>query len=64
MNADPDYLFDLKMNQVYMKKSSGIGYDLMSGVKALDMLGYPKKYKNLETQREFQVDSSTSFTEL
>jgi hypothetical protein len=63
-NADPEYLFDLKDNLVYTKKSSGVGYQLVTGLKALDMLGYPKIITNLETQGEFQINSSSSFTEL
>ncbi len=63
-NADPEYLFDLRDNLVYTKKSSGVGYELVTGLKALDMLGYPKIITNLETQGEFQINSSTSFTEL
>lgn len=62
--ADPYYLFDLKLNLVYGKKSSGIGYELISGTKALDTLGFPKTITNIETQREFQINSSSSFTEL
>ncbi len=63
-NSDPDYLFDLRDNLVYSKKSSGIGYELVVGLKALDMLGYPKIITNLETQGEFSIESSTSYTEL
>lgn len=63
-NSDPDYLFDLRDNLVYSKKSSGIGYELVVGLKALDMLGYPKIITNLETQSEFSIESSTSYTEL
>ncbi len=62
--ADPEYLFDLRDNLVYTKKSSGVGYELVTGLKALDMLGYPKIITNLETQSEFQINSSSSFTEL
>ncbi len=63
-NSDPDYLFDLRDNLVYSKKSSGIGYELVVGQKALDMLGFPKIITNLETQTEFSIISSTSYTEL
>jgi hypothetical protein len=63
-NTDPDYLFDLRDNLVYSKKSSGIGYELVVGQKALDMLGFPKIITNLETQTEFSIISSTSYTEL
>ncbi len=63
-NADPDYLFDLRDNLVYTKKSTGVGYELVTGLTALDMLGYPKIITNLETQTEFSINSSTSFTEL
>lgn len=62
--TDPDYLFDLSNNLVYIKKTTGIGYELLPGTKALDMLGYPKTITNLETQREFSITSSTSFVEL
>lgn len=63
-NDDPDYLFDLRDNLVYGKKSDGMGYELLSGLKALEVLGFPKTITNLETQREFRIDSATSFTEL
>lgn len=63
-NSDPDYLFDLRDNLVYSKKVSGIGYELVVGQKALDMLGFPKIITNLETQTEFSINSSTSYTEL
>ena len=63
-NSDPDYLYDLRDNLVYSKKSSGVGYELVVGAKALDTLGFPKTITNLETQTEFLIDSSTSFTEL
>ncbi len=63
-NSDPDYLYDLRDNLVYSKKSSGVGYELVVGAKALDTLGFPKTITNLETQTEFLIESSTSFTEL
>lgn len=62
--ADPDYLFDLTNNLVYSKIVGALGYQLMSGTKALDMLGYPKVITNLETQREFSIISGSSFLEL
>lgn len=62
--ADPEYLFDLRDNLVYTKKATGIGYELVVGLKALDMLGYPKSIVNIETQTEFTINSSTSYTEL
>lgn len=61
---NPDYIYDLKLNLVYGKKSVGIGYELVPGTKALETLGYPKTITNIETQREFKIDSATSFTEL
>ena len=54
----------MQINLVYSKKSSGIGYELVVGQKALDMLGFPKIITNLETQTEFSIISSTSYTEL
>ena len=61
---NPDYLYDLKNDLVYGKKSAGIGYELIPGTKALETLGYPKTITNIETQREFLINSATSFTEL
>lgn len=63
-DENPDYLFDLRDNKVYGKKASGVGYELIIGMKALDVLGYPKTITNLETQRQFLISSSTSFSEL
>jgi hypothetical protein len=63
-NSDPDYLYDLRDNLVYVKKSSGVGYEIVSGAKALDTLGYPKTITNLETQTEFLIESGTSYTEI
>lgn len=64
VNVDPDYLFDLVTNRVYSKKVGTIGYELVTGLKALDMLGYPKEIKNIETQRQFKIESSTSYFEI
>lgn len=61
-NSDPEYLYDLHTNAVYRKKSAG-GYDLVAGAKARDQLGYPKTIINVETQRQFTINSSTSYTE-
>lgn len=61
---NPDYLYDLKNDLVYGKKAAGIGYELVPGTKALETLGYPKTITNIETQREFLINSATSFTEL
>jgi len=61
---NPDYLYDLKLDLVYGKKAAGIGYELISGTKALETLGYPKTITNIETQREFIINSASSFTEL
>lgn len=63
-STDPDYIYDLKNNSVYAKKSSGIGYELVIGLKAYDTLGFPRKITNIETQGEFMIDSSTGFTAL
>ncbi|OFZ28958.1 MAG: hypothetical protein A2622_12730 [Bdellovibrionales bacterium RIFCSPHIGHO2_01_FULL_40_29] len=64
VNTDPDYLFDLRDNLVYSKKASGIGYELVPGAKALDILGYPRIITNIETQNEFSINSSTSYNQL
>ena len=64
VNVDPDYLFDLVTNRVYSKKAVGIGYELAVGLKALDMLGYPKEIKNIETQRQFKIENSTAYYEI
>lgn len=64
VNADPDYLFDLRDNLVYKKNSSGIGYSVLSGAKALDSLGFPRIITNIETQNQFSINSGASFTEL
>lgn len=61
---NPDYIYDLKLDLVYGKKTVGIGYELVPGTKALETLGYPKTITNIETQREFLINSATSFTEL
>ena len=61
---NPDYLYDLKNDLVYGKKQAGIGYELIPGIKALETLGFPKTITNIETQREFMINSATSFTEL
>ena len=61
---NPDYIYDLKLDLVYGKKTVGIGYELIPGTKALETLGYPKTITNIETQREFLINSATSFTEL
>jgi roadblock/LC7 domain-containing protein len=63
-SADPEYIFDLKDNLVYKKKTSTSGYELAAGLKALDMLGYPRRITNVETQGEFMINSSSSFSEL
>lgn len=64
VTADPEYIYDLKDNLVYKKKTAGIGYDLVSGAKALDYLGFPRIITNIETQNQFSINSSSSFTEL
>jgi hypothetical protein len=63
-NTDPDYLFDLKNNLVYSKKVTGIGYELVTGLKAYDVLGFPRTITNLETQGQFTINSSTAYGEL
>jgi hypothetical protein len=61
--ADPSYIYDLANNSVYIKNVSG-GYTLMNGVEAYSTIGFPKKVKNTETQKEFMINSATSYTEL
>lgn len=61
-NSDPDYIYDLHNNLVYQKKSAG-GYEVVAGAKAMEQLGYPKTITNVETQRQFTINSATSFTE-
>lgn len=61
-NSDPDYIYDLQSNLVYRKKSAG-GYEVVAGSNAIGQLGYPKTIINVETQRQFTINSATSFTE-
>jgi hypothetical protein len=61
---NPEYLYDLNLNLVYGKKAAGIGYELVPNTNALETLGYPKTITNIETQREFLINSPSSFTEL
>ena len=63
IQSDPEYIYDLANNQIYQKNSGGIGYVLV-GSGALQSIGFPKRVKNFETQRQFQINSATSFTEL
>lgn len=60
---DPSYIYDLMNNTVYIKNVSG-GYTLMNGVQAYSTIGFPKKVKNIETQKEFMIDSAGGYTEL
>jgi hypothetical protein len=62
-NSDPQYIYDLHTNQVYEKATSGIGYQLVIGLNAMTVLGFPKTIINVETQREFTINSASSFTE-
>ena len=61
--ADPTYLYDLKNNLVYYKDVAA-GYSLLPGVSAYGTLGYPLHVINNETQKEFTIDSASSYTEL
>ena len=61
--ADPSYIYDLANNTVYIKNVSG-GYTLMNGTPAYSTIGFPKKVKNTETQKEFMIDSAGGYTEL
>lgn len=61
--ADPSYIYDLMNNTVYIKNVSG-GYTLMNGTQAYSTIGFPKKVKNTETQKEFMIDSAGGYTEL
>jgi hypothetical protein len=61
--ADPTYIYDLANNTVYIKNISG-GYTLMIGTQAYSTIGFPKKVKNAETQKEFTIDSAGAYTEL
>jgi hypothetical protein len=61
--ADPSYIYDLHTNSVYIKNVNG-GYNLMSGVQAFTTIGYPKRVKNTETQKEFMINSATGYTDL
>ncbi len=63
-NSDPDFIYDLHTNRVYSKNPSGVGYLLVNGASAMQVLGYPKKVTNLETQREFIINSATAFEEI
>lgn len=63
MDADPQYLYDLRDNVVYIKKESGIGYEILPGTKASDMLAAPKIITNIETQREFTLNADGTFVE-
>ncbi len=64
VDADPPYLFDLRDNLVYIKNESGIGYVLLPGVQAMEMIGYPMIVTNIETQRAFSITSATAYTEI
>lgn len=61
--ADPTYLYDLVNNTVYFKDSTA-GYTLVPGAQAMSILGFPIRVKNNETQKEFRIDSASSFVEL
>ncbi len=63
-NSDPDFIYDLHTNRVYSKNPSGIGYLLVNGASAMQVLGSPRKIINLETQREFNITSATTFEEV
>ena len=62
-NSDPTYLYDLLNNRVYQKLVSSSGYQLVAGLSALSVLGYPKTIVNIETQRQFTISSGTSYSE-
>lgn len=62
--ADPTYLFDLLNNSVYVKTTDAVGYVLVPGMQSYNTLGFPKRIKNTETQKEFMINSATSYTEL
>lgn len=63
-DTDPEFIYDLKTNQVYQKKTTGVGYDLLTGVKATDRLSYPMKYSNIETLKTFLITSPTHIVEV
>lgn len=59
-----DYIYDLKNNEVYQKKSSGIGYEIIPGVKATDRLYYPRRYSNIETLKTYQINSENDIVDV
>ncbi len=61
--SDPTYIYDLLNNLVYNKLSAG-GYVLVNGSAAYTTIGFPKRVKNTETQKEFVINSASSYTEL
>ena len=62
--TNKDYIYDLKNNEVYQKKASGVGYELVPGIKATDRLYYPRRYSNIETLKTYQINSENDIVDV
>ena len=58
--SDIEYVYDLVNDLVYRQKTTG-GYALVPGVKAFEMLQYPRYVGNVETQKEFRLNPNYTF---
>ncbi|MCB9026470.1 MAG: hypothetical protein H6625_09155 [Bdellovibrionaceae bacterium] len=58
-----EFIYDLQGDLVYERNEKGV-YNVLSGQSAFEALGYPSRIGNVETQKEFHLESFRKYSRI